>query len=72
MASIEALRNTPVNTRATAQARSYRTSRPRQPEREPQNVNHYDVQPTYDVYVNVSGRDLGGVAGDVQKVVDKL
>ena len=29
-------------------------------------INHYDVQPTFDVYANVSGRDLGGVASDVQ------
>jgi multidrug efflux pump subunit AcrB len=33
-------------------------------------INHYDVQPTFDVYANVSGRDLGGVASDVQKTLD--
>jgi multidrug efflux pump subunit AcrB len=38
----------------------------------PANVNHYDVQPVYDVYANVQGRDLAAVAADVQKVVDAV
>jgi multidrug efflux pump subunit AcrB len=32
-------------------------------------VNHYNVQPVYDVYANVQGRDLGGVADDVVKLL---
>ena len=36
------------------------------------NITHYNVQPTYDVYANVQGRDLGAVAADVQKVVDAI
>ena len=35
-----------------------------------QNVNHYDVQPVFDVFVNVQHRDLGGVARDIQKIVN--
>jgi multidrug efflux pump subunit AcrB len=35
-------------------------------------VNHYDVQPTYDVYANVFNRDLGGVAGDIDKIVEDV
>jgi len=34
-----------------------------------QNISHYNVQPTYDVYANVAGRDLGGVTTDIQKIV---
>ncbi len=34
------------------------------------NYNHYNVQPTFDVYANVQGRDLGAVSNDVQKIVD--
>src|SRR5947208_2647025 len=30
-------------------------------------VNHYDVQPVFDVMANVQGRDLGGVAGQINK-----
>ncbi len=33
-------------------------------------VNHYDVQPLYDVYANVQGRDLGSVAGEVRRALD--
>jgi multidrug efflux pump subunit AcrB len=32
-------------------------------------VNHYDVQPVYDIYANVDGRDLGGVRKDVEKIM---
>ena len=31
------------------------------------NVNHYNVQPVFDVYANVQGRDLGSVAGDIDR-----
>jgi multidrug efflux pump subunit AcrB len=36
------------------------------------NVNHYNVQPVYDVYANVQGRDLAAVATDVQKAIDAV
>lgn len=32
-------------------------------------VNHYKIQPVYDVFANVQGRDLGGVMADVEKIV---
>ena len=28
-------------------------------------VSHYNVQPVFDVYANVQGRDLGAVSADV-------
>lgn len=34
-------------------------------------VNHVNIQPLYNVYANVQGRDLGGVASDIQKIVDQ-
>jgi len=34
-------------------------------------VNHYNTQPVFDVMANVDQRDLGGVAGDIQKIVDE-
>ncbi len=33
-------------------------------------LNHYNVQPVFDVYANTDRRDLGGVAKDIQKVLD--
>jgi multidrug efflux pump subunit AcrB len=35
-------------------------------------VNHYNVQPVFDVLANVQDRDLGGVADGVAKVVDSF
>jgi multidrug efflux pump subunit AcrB len=35
-------------------------------------ISHSNVQPVFDIYANVQDRDLGGVAADVQKVVDEL
>ena len=35
-------------------------------------VNHYNVQPLFDVYANVQDRDLGSVASDVNKVLDQF
>jgi hypothetical protein len=35
-------------------------------------VSHYNVQPVFEVYADVQGRDLGGVSADVQRVVDAL
>jgi multidrug efflux pump subunit AcrB len=35
-------------------------------------VNHYNVQPVFDVLANVQGRDLGGVSDQVNKVVNEF
>ena len=35
-------------------------------------VNHYDVQPTMDVYANADQRDLGGVAREVGRIMDDI
>jgi multidrug efflux pump subunit AcrB len=35
----------------------------------PEIVNHYNVQPVFDVFANVDGRDLGGVGSVVEKLV---
>lgn len=33
-------------------------------------INHFNIQPVYDVYANVQSRDLGGVSQDIQRIVD--
>jgi len=38
----------------------------------PQIVNHYNVQPVFDVYANVDRRDLGGVGAEVRKIVAEV
>ncbi len=34
-------------------------------------VSHYDIQPVIDIYGSVQGRDLGGVARDINKIVEE-
>ena len=35
-------------------------------------VSHYDVQPVFDIYANADQRDLGGVAGEIDKILDRV
>jgi multidrug efflux pump subunit AcrB len=37
-----------------------------------ESINHYTVQRVIDVDANVDGRDLGGVAADIQAAIDKI
>ncbi len=37
----------------------------------PQIINHYNVQPVFDVYANVDGSDLGSVGDEVGKVIEE-
>ena len=32
-------------------------------------VNHYNVQPVFDIYANVQDRDLGGVSNEIDRIV---
>jgi multidrug efflux pump subunit AcrB len=34
-------------------------------------INHYNIQPVYDIYANTDQRDLGGVASDIRKVMSQ-
>ena len=38
----------------------------------PEIVNHYNVQPVFDVYANLDRRDLGAVGGEVEKIVQQM
>jgi multidrug efflux pump subunit AcrB len=33
-------------------------------------ISHYNIQPSYDIYATTQGRDLGAVAGEIQRVLD--
>src|SRR5262249_61960053 len=37
----------------------------------PLSLNHYNVQPIFDVYAGVQGTDLGSVSNQVTKIVEK-
>ena len=32
-------------------------------------IDHYNIQPTFDIYLDVDQRDLGGVASDIRKII---
>src|SRR6202023_3293271 len=38
----------------------------------PTNANQTNIQPVYEVYASVQGRDLGGVAGEISKIIAEL
>jgi multidrug efflux pump subunit AcrB len=38
----------------------------------PTNLNQTNIQPVYDIYASVQGRDLGGVSSDIGKIVAEL
>jgi multidrug efflux pump subunit AcrB len=42
------------------------------PEIQPAVVTHYNIMPTIDIYADVDGRDLGSVAGQIQKLVKQV
>jgi multidrug efflux pump subunit AcrB len=41
-------------------------------ERVPTNLNQTNIQPVYEVYASAQGRDLGGISGDIGKIVAEL
>ncbi len=69
--SLNALTNTPII--VPGQTRSQLLSNLSTFKRDfnPVVINHYNVQPTYDVYANVQDRDLGGLSGDITKIIDE-
>lgn len=70
MNSIGALRDTPINgANAGTQLLSNLSTISRG--KSAQNINHYNVQPVFDVYANVQGRDLGSVSRDINAVLAK-
>jgi multidrug efflux pump subunit AcrB len=34
-------------------------------------INHYNIQPVYDIFASTDQRDLGGVASEIRKIIDR-
>ncbi|MEH2375235.1 efflux RND transporter permease subunit [Nostoc sp.] len=66
--SIDSLKNTPVGNGQTAPQLLGNLATVKR-DTVMQVVNHYNIQPVFDIYANSSGRDLGGVAGDVNRII---
>ncbi|MDD3178944.1 MAG: efflux RND transporter permease subunit [Opitutaceae bacterium] len=70
--SIEALQATPVSPAATGRAPQLLGNVANVERTTMQSlISHYNVQPVYDIYANVDGRDLGGVADEVSRLVNE-
>jgi multidrug efflux pump subunit AcrB len=76
VSSLNELGNTPVSTKIASAgppvpgllSNVAKLSR----ESTPTNLNQTNIQPVYDVYASVQGRDLGGVSGEISKIVAEL
>ncbi|MGF2034066.1 MAG: efflux RND transporter permease subunit [Nostoc sp. CmiVER01] len=66
--SIDSLKNTPVSNGQTAPQLLGNLATVKR-DTVMQVVNHYNIQPVFDIYANSSGRDLGGVANDVNRII---
>jgi len=70
--SLDALKQSPISAGKLAQPQLLENLAPISRSNTPAVISHYAVAPVYDVYVNVQGRDLGGVADDVQNIVNQF
>ena len=70
MDSLQALLNTPVNAPGAPALQVLSNLATVHPEQTASVVSHYNIMPVMDVYASVQDRDLGGVASDIEKVLD--
>jgi len=71
MDTLDELRNTPIAVSGTSRPQLLGNLATLSRSESPEVVDHYNAAPVYDVLANAQGRDLGGVADDVQKIVDQ-
>ena len=69
MGSMAALEGTPITVAGQAAPQLFGNLATAHREIVPAVVNHYNVQPIYDVFASADRRDLGGVARDIDAIV---
>ncbi len=69
--TIEGLLHIPVSSQKTSQSQLLCDLCTLERRSTPGVVTHLNIQPAFDIYANVQDRDLGGVASDIQKIMDK-
>ena len=70
--SLDAIRNTPIGATASGGPQILGSGASVQRSISPAVVGHYNIQPVFDVYANVDGRDLGSVATEVRKLLPEF
>lgn len=69
--SIDSLMRTPISSSLTKTSQLLSNLASLERRVSPSVVNHYNIQPVYDIYTNIQGRDLGGVSSDIQNIIDE-
>jgi multidrug efflux pump subunit AcrB len=72
MNTLDELRNTPVALSGTSRPQLLGNLATITRGESPEILNHYNVQPVYDVLANAQGRDLGGIGDDINKILNNL
>jgi multidrug efflux pump subunit AcrB len=76
ISSLNALANTPVSTSLAASGQTVPGMLSNvatfKRDKVPTNSNQANIQPVFDIYASVQGRDLGSVAADINKVTTEL
>jgi multidrug efflux pump subunit AcrB len=67
--SFDAIRRTPITSPSGATTQLLQNFVTFHRTQTPAIINHYNVQPLYDVFASTDRRDLGGVATDIEKVL---
>ena len=70
MNTIDALKNTPISVPSQGPMQLFGNLSTESRDVAPAVINHYNVAPVYDVFAGTDRRDLGGVAREVDKVID--
>lgn len=71
MDTLQELENTPISVSGSSQPQLLGNLAEIDRKESPVIVNHYNVQPVFDIMASPQDRDLGGVADDIQKVTDE-
>lgn len=71
IASLNDLNNTPITVAGLTQPQLLGNLATTARDTAPIVINHYNIQPTFDVYANVQDRDLGGLSDDISRIVDE-
>ena len=69
MGTMEQLQNTPVAVAGQSQPQLFGNLATSTRGVTPAVVNHYNVQPVFDIYASADRRDLGGVAGEIDAIL---
>ena len=74
VASLNELKNTPVTKFTSVPTRNpvpglAQQRRHAKRDSIPTNTNQANIQPVYEIYANADGRDLGGISGDIKRIV---